>query len=110
MKENFIRVLGSADWHQTAFNDHSCYTVDDRILIDACPSVVTQLLERGVGEQASQIVARQSVEEDQISLFSLVPEEPSVVQELLDLDINGVTPMEALQILYRLQQKAKKKE
>lgn len=48
MKENFIRVLGSADWHQTAFNDHSCYTVDDRILIDACPSVVTQLLERGV--------------------------------------------------------------
>ena len=48
MKENFIRVLGSADWHQTAFNDHSCYTIDDRILIDACPSVVTQLLERGV--------------------------------------------------------------
>ena len=48
MNEPFIRVLGSADWHQTAHNDHSCYTVSDRILIDACPSVVTQLQEAGV--------------------------------------------------------------
>ena len=49
MNEPFVRVLGSADWHQTAHNDHSCYTVSDRILIDACPSVVTQLQEAGVG-------------------------------------------------------------
>lgn len=48
MNEPFVRVLGSADWHQTAYNDHSCYTVSDRILIDACPSVVTQLQEAGV--------------------------------------------------------------
>lgn len=48
MNEPFVRVLGSADWHQTAHNDHSCYTVGDRILIDACPSVVTQLLEASV--------------------------------------------------------------
>lgn len=48
MKENFIRVLGSADWHQTKFNDHSCYTIDDKVLIDACPSVVTHLQEHGV--------------------------------------------------------------
>lgn len=48
MKTNFVHVLGSADWHQTSHNDHSCYTVDDRLLIDACPSVVTQLLEHGV--------------------------------------------------------------
>lgn len=48
MNEHFVRVLGSADWHQTAHNDHSCYTVSDRILVDACPSVVTQLLEAGV--------------------------------------------------------------
>ena len=81
-----------------------------RWVLGRAKEILHELLERGVGEQASQIVARQSVEEDQISLFSLVPEEPSVVQELLDLDINGVTPMEALQILYRLQQKAKKKE
>ena len=48
MNEPFVRVLGPADWHQTAHNDHSCYTVSDRILIDACPSVVTQLQEAGV--------------------------------------------------------------
>ena len=48
MNEPFVRVLGSADWHQTAHNDHSCYTVSDRILIVACPSVVTQLQEAGV--------------------------------------------------------------
>ena len=48
MNEPFVRVLGSADWHQTAHNDHSFYTVSDRILIDACPSVVTQLQEAGV--------------------------------------------------------------
>lgn len=49
-------MFGSADWHQTAFNDHSCYTVDGRILIDACPSVVTQLLEQGVDPLAVPVV------------------------------------------------------
>ena len=48
MNEPFVRVLGTADWHQTAHNDHSCYTVSDRVLIDACPSVVTRLQEAGV--------------------------------------------------------------
>lgn len=48
MKENFVRILGSADWHQSAYNDHSCYTIDDKILVDACPSVVTSLQEHGV--------------------------------------------------------------
>jgi len=48
VQSNFLRVLGSANWQQTAYNDHSCYTVDDRILIDACPSVVTHLLEHDV--------------------------------------------------------------
>ena len=48
MDKSYLRVLGSANWQQTAFNDHSCYTVNDQILIDACPSVVTQLQEHGV--------------------------------------------------------------
>lgn len=48
MQKSYVRVLGSADWHQTRYNDHSCYTVNDHILIDACPSVVTQLQEHGV--------------------------------------------------------------
>lgn len=48
MDQSFVRVLGSADWHQTKHNDHSCYTVSDRLLIDACPGVVTHLLDHDV--------------------------------------------------------------
>lgn len=48
MNRPFIRVLGSADWHPTANNDNSCYTVSDQVLIDCCPSVVTNLLGQGV--------------------------------------------------------------
>lgn len=48
MKENFVYVVGSADWHQTEHNDHSCYTIDHKIMIDCCPSVVTHLQEIGV--------------------------------------------------------------
>lgn len=48
MNKNFIHVLGSADWHQTKHNDHSCYTIDHRLLIDCCPSIVTHLQECGV--------------------------------------------------------------
>lgn len=46
--ENFVRVLGSADWHVTEMNDHSCYTVNDAFLVDACPSVVMCLLAQKV--------------------------------------------------------------
>ena len=48
MSNNYIRVLGSADWHATGNNDHSCYTLDDKILIDACPSLVPSLQAQGV--------------------------------------------------------------
>lgn len=48
MNKNYIRVLGSADWHPTGNNDHSCYTIDDKILIDACPSLIPTLLGHGV--------------------------------------------------------------
>ncbi len=48
MNKNYIRVLGSADWHATGNNDHSCYTIDDKILIDACPSLVPSLQAYGV--------------------------------------------------------------
>ncbi len=44
----YIRILGSADWHPTKNNDHSCYTVCDRILIDACPSALMALLNMDV--------------------------------------------------------------
>lgn len=48
MNGSFVRVLGSADWQPTKNNDHSCYTVNDRLLVDACPSVVVNLLSQDV--------------------------------------------------------------
>jgi DNA mismatch repair protein MutS len=77
-----------------------------RWVLGRAKEILGELLERGAGREAAQLVARQSVEEEQISLFSQVPEEKSVLEELQELDINGITPMEALQILYRLQNKA----
>lgn len=48
MKQPFVRVLGSADWLQTRRNDHSSYTVNDRIMVDACSGIVQNLLEQEV--------------------------------------------------------------
>jgi len=48
MNQPYVRVLGSADWHVTKNNDHSCYTLSDKALIDACPSVVMQLLNNDI--------------------------------------------------------------
>lgn len=48
MEQSYVRVLGSADWLQSRRNDHSCYTVNDRILVDACSNVVQNLLEQDV--------------------------------------------------------------
>lgn len=48
MKTPYVRVIGSSDWLQEPGDDHSCYTVNDRVLVDACPSVVQQLLTRGI--------------------------------------------------------------
>lgn len=48
MPDTYVRVLGSADWHPTKNNDHSCYTVNDRLMIDACPSAMMALLNMDV--------------------------------------------------------------
>lgn len=48
MDAPFVRVLGSADWHPTKNNDHSCYTLCDKILIDVCPSAMMALLNQDV--------------------------------------------------------------
>lgn len=48
MQKPYIRVLGSADWNPTRGNDHSCYTINDTILVDANAGVVQHLLNSGV--------------------------------------------------------------
>lgn len=44
----FIRTLGAANWLQAKNLDHSCYTVADKLLVDANPGVCHHLLESGV--------------------------------------------------------------
>lgn len=44
----FVRVLGSADWQPTKNNDHSCYTLCDKLLIDVCPSAMMALLNQDI--------------------------------------------------------------
>lgn len=46
IKAPFLRVIGSADSLVSADSDHSCLCLNDEILIDACPSVVTALLKQ----------------------------------------------------------------
>lgn len=48
MDKTYVRVLGSADWLPTKNNDHSCYTLCDKLLIDACPSAMMALLNQDV--------------------------------------------------------------
>lgn len=47
-EQPFVHVLGSADWLPTPDNDGSCYTLDDRILIDTGWSAVVNMINRGM--------------------------------------------------------------
>lgn len=48
MAQPFVRILGSADWHPTKHNDQSCYTLCDKILIDACPTALMTLMNNDI--------------------------------------------------------------
>ena len=48
MTQPFIRVLGSCDWHATAGNDQSHYTLCDKILIDTGSAAMMNLLNNGI--------------------------------------------------------------
>ena len=48
MMKNFIRSLGSADWRPTKNNDNSCYTLDDRVLIDTGSAAGITLINQGI--------------------------------------------------------------
>lgn len=46
--ESYIRVLGSCGWQPTKGNDYSCYTLNDRCLIDICAAANQHLLDHDV--------------------------------------------------------------
>lgn len=81
-----------------------------RWVLTRAKEILDELNERGLSQQAAKIAAKTKVEPEQIDLFAQIERTPDVVKQLLNLDINTMTPMEAMQTLYSLQKQAKKEQ
>lgn len=78
--------------------------VPDTVIIRA-KEIVMQLTENDITGKVQHITLNE-VELEQISLFDTVKDE-DIVNELKELDVSNLTPIEALNALYRLQNKLK---
>ena len=87
------------------------------MVIDRAKEIVEQLSDNDITEKVQNIeiniknekkkpVKYDEVDLEQISLFDTVKDE-DVVRELTELDITTLTPVDALNVLYRLQNKLK---
>ena len=87
------------------------------MVIDRAKEIVEQLsdnditekiqnIEINIKQEKSKPIKYDEMELEQISLFDTVKDE-DVVRELEELDITNLTPMDALNTLYRLQNKLK---
>jgi DNA mismatch repair protein MutS len=87
------------------------------MVIDRAKEISAQLLDNDITEKVQNIevnvknekhkpVKYDEVDLEQISLFDTVKDE-DVLQELKDLDVSNLTPIDALNTLYRLQNKLK---
>ena len=87
------------------------------MVIDRAKEIVEQLSDNDITEKVQQIeinvknekkksVKYDEVDLEQISLFDTVKDE-DVVRELKEIDIQNLTPVDALNTLYRLQNKLK---
>ncbi|MCH5253730.1 MAG: DNA mismatch repair protein MutS [Lachnospiraceae bacterium] len=87
------------------------------MVIDRAKEIVEQLSDNDITEKVQQIeiniknekkkvVKYDEIDLEQISLFDTVKDE-DVLQELKDIDIQNLTPVDALNTLYRLQNKLK---
>ena len=81
-------------------------------VLDRAHSILAELLGRDVVKKASEIKVVQSVDPMQENLFDSVTEASpaadgsrQVVEELKNLDVNRLTPLEAMQLIYDWQQK-----
>ncbi len=81
-----------------------------RWVLNRAREILNELTERGLSAQAAEIAAKSAADAEQIDLFEQIERTPDVVRQLLELDINTMTPMEALQTLYSLQKQAKLKK
>ena len=78
-----------------------------RWVLGRAKEILDELTERGLSQQAAQIAARTGVEAEQIDLFEQIERTPDVVKQLLALNVDSMTPLEAMQALYSLQKQAK---
>jgi len=87
------------------------------MVIDRAKEIVEQLSDNDITEKVQNIavevkndrkktVTYDEVDLEQISLFDTVKDE-DVLQELKEVDISNLTPVDALNTLYRLQTKLK---
>ncbi len=78
-----------------------------RSVINRAHEVLTELESYHVQSPPGKTVRKEPKKIPQISQISFFTEPPAVIKELANLDINSLTPLEALNRLYELQQKAK---
>ena len=80
------------------------------MVIDRAKEIVEQLSDNDIIEKVQSIVvdnrADKKVDLEQISLFDTVSDE-DVLKELQEINITTLTPLDALNTLYRLQNKLK---
>lgn len=87
------------------------------MVIDRAKEIVEQLSDNDITEKVQSIeinvkgekhkpVRYDEVDLEQISLFDTVKDE-DVLQELQEIDVSNLTPVDALNTLYRLQNKLK---
>ncbi len=88
------------------------------MVIDRAKEIVEQLCDNDISEKVQSIVIEQKdskkksvvkydeVDLSQMSLFDTVKDE-DIIQELKDIDISNLTPLDALNTLYRFQNKLK---
>lgn len=87
------------------------------MVIDRAKEIVEQLSDNDITEKVQSIevnvksekrkpVKYDEVDLEQISLFDTVKDE-DIIQELQDIDVSNLTPVDALNTLYRLQNKLK---
>ena len=88
------------------------------MVIDRAREIVEQLSDNDITEKVQSIeidrgkkqkhknVRYDEVDLEQISLFDTVTDE-DVVQELMEIDVSNLTPVDALNTLYKLQNKLK---
>ena len=88
------------------------------MVIDRAKEIVEQLTDNDITEKIQNIAVEvkeartkkqpkiDEMELSQMSLFDTVKDE-DVLQELMDVEVNTLAPIDALNVLYRLQNKLK---